>query len=61
MQLQEIQKAWIKEFTALIASFADSPEDLSPKELAKKIKDLEKSMFEHSDLEFETQLQYVTS
>jgi excinuclease ABC subunit B len=38
-----------------IASFADSPEDLSPKELAKKIKSLEKSMFEHSkNLEFET-------
>ena len=37
-----------------IASFADSPEDLSPKE-AKKIKSLEKSMFEHSkNLEFET-------
>ena len=37
-----------------MASYADSGEELSPKELAKKIKALEEKMFKHSrDLEFE--------
>ncbi|MAV75654.1 MAG: excinuclease ABC subunit B [Cellvibrionales bacterium] len=37
-----------------MASYADSVEDLSPKELAKKINALEEKMFKHSrDLEFE--------